>query len=88
MRQSKQNFRHESLQDTQTIQKILESITQGIAKGELSFSDEDGDIVMEPAGLLNLKVTADQDDTKHRLTIRVTWQSEDKAKKKKPLRVG
>jgi len=88
MRQSKNNFRHESLQDTKTIQEILKSITKGIAKGKLSFSDEDGEIVMEPEGLLNLKVTASQDESRHRLNIRITWQAEEKVKQKMPLLVN
>jgi len=88
MRQSKNSFRHESLQDAKTIQEILKSITKGIAKGKLSFSDEVGEIVMEPEGLLNLKVTATQDELQHRLNIRITWQSEEKVKQKKPLSVN
>ena len=87
MRQNKNNFRHESLQDAETIQEILKSITKGIAKGKLSFSDEDGEIVMEHEGLLNLKVTANQDESRHRLNIRITWQAEEKVKQKKPLLV-
>ena len=87
MRPNKNSFRHESLQDAKTIQEILKSITKGIAKGKLSFSDEDGEIVMEPEGLLNLKVTASQDESRHRLNIRITWQAEEKVKQKKPLLV-
>ncbi|MGD8568003.1 MAG: amphi-Trp domain-containing protein [Gammaproteobacteria bacterium] len=87
MRQSKNSFRHESLQDPKTIQDILKSITKGIGKGKLSFSDEDGEIDMEPQGLLNLKVTANQDNSKHRLNIRITWQTDEQARQKKPLTV-
>lgn len=88
MRQSKNSFRHESLQDAKTIQEILKSITKGIAKGKLSFSDEDGEIVMEPEGLLNLKITASEDELSHRLAIRISWQAEEKVKRKKPLRLN
>lgn len=88
MRQSKDSFRHESLQDTKTIQEILKAVTKGIAKGKLSFSDEDGEIVMEPEGLLNLKVTASQDETRHRLNIRIAWQADENIKQKKPLKVN
>jgi amphi-Trp domain-containing protein len=87
MRQSKNNFRHESLQDPETIQDILKAITKGIGKGKLSFSDDDGEIIMQPEGLLNLKITANQDETMHRVNIRISWQSEEKAEKKKPLSV-
>ena len=87
MRQSKNSFRHESLQDVKTIQELLKSITKGLSKGKLTFSDEDGEISMEPDGLLNLKVTATQDDGRNRVNIRITWQAEEKIKQKKPLTV-
>jgi amphi-Trp domain-containing protein len=88
MRQSKNSFRHESLQDAMTIQDILKSLSKGIAKGKLSFSDEDGEIVMEPEGLLNLKVTASQDEGRHRVNIRITWQAEETVRQTKPLKVN
>lgn len=88
MRQSKNSFRHESLQDAQTIQDMLKALSKGIAKGKLSFSDEDGEIVMEPEGLLNLKVTASQDEGRHRVNIRITWQAEEAVKQKKPMQLN
>jgi len=88
MRQSKKSFRHESLQDAKTIQKILKSVSKGLAKGKLSFSDDDGEILMEPEGLLNLKVTATQDEAAHRINLRISWQAQEPVKKKKRLAVG
>jgi len=88
MRQSKNSFRHESLQDAGTIQDMLKALSKGIAEGKLSFSDEDGEIVMEPEGLLNLKVTASQEERRHRVNIRITWQAEEKAQHKQALRVN
>lgn len=87
MQESKNSFRHESLQDAKTIQELLKAITKGIAKGRLVLSDEDGEIVMEPEGLLNLKVTASQDDARHRLNLRITWQADAEIKNNKPLKV-
>jgi amphi-Trp domain-containing protein len=83
----KNSFRHESLQDAKTIAELLKSITKGIGKGKLTFSDEDGEIVLEPEGLLNLKVTAEKEDMRHRLTVRVTWSPQEQPKTKKPLSV-
>jgi amphi-Trp domain-containing protein len=84
----KQSFRHESLQDSKTIAELLKAITKGLAKGKLTFSDEDGEIVLEPEGLLNLKVTADQEEMRHRLNIRITWHPQDKVRSKKTLSVN
>jgi len=83
MRSRKRNFRHQSLQDAKTIEDILKSITSGIAKGKITFSDEDEKIVMRPEGLLDLKVTATQEDNRNRFNIRISWQLEDDSDKKK-----
>lgn len=88
MRDNKKRFKHESLQDTDTIRELLKAITKGIAKGKISFSDEDNEMIMEPQGLLNLKLSASQEENRNRLAIRISWQTEDtKQKPHKPLRV-
>jgi amphi-Trp domain-containing protein len=88
MRQGKKNFRHESLQDRDSIQGLLKAISQGIAKGKLTLSDEDGEMVLQPDGLLQLKVAATQDEERHRINLRITWQVEpERPKKRKNLKV-
>jgi len=89
MRQNKNSFRHDSLQDTKSISNILDAVTEGIAKGKLVFSDEDDKIIMKPDGLLELKVTASQEDNRQRVNIRISWQEENKTKgRKKRLSVS
>ena len=78
MRQSRNSFRHESLQDADSIQDILKAISRGLGKGKVSFSDDDGEILMEPRGLLNLRLTATEDDDQNRISIRITWQDRDR----------
>lgn len=80
-------FKHESLQDKNSIQNMLKSIAKAIAKGELKFSDQDGEIVMEPKGLLNLKISARKQDGEQRLDLRVTWKTQEKIAKKMPLSI-
>ena len=83
MRSRKKSFRHQSLQDEKSIQDILKSITSGIAKGKITFSDEDEKIVMRPEGLLDLKITASQEENRNRFNIRISWQVDDSPEKKK-----
>jgi len=83
MRQGKRVFRHESLQDSKTIKNILKSITNGMGSGKLTFSDEDDTIVMNPEGLLHLKLTATQDENRHRINVRISWHVEEETKKQK-----
>jgi len=88
MRSGKRSFRHQSLQDTKSIEDILKAVTSGIARGKITFSDEDEKIVMRPEGLLDLKVTATQEDNRNRFNIRISWQlEENREKKKKSLSV-
>lgn len=82
-----QQFKHESLQDKKSIQNMLKSISKAIAKGELKFSDQDGEIVMEPKGLLNLKITARKQDGEQRLDMRMSWKTQEKVIKKAPLSI-
>jgi len=88
MQDGKHNFRHESLLDAEGMQEILKAISKGIAKGSVNFSDEDDEIVMEPEGLMNLKITATQEDARNRINIRITWQGKQEEKKKKTLSVN
>ena len=83
MRHGKRNFLHQSLQDKKSIQDILKAITGGIARGKLTFSDEDEKIVMRPEGLLELKVTAAQEDNRNKFSIRISWQVEDQGDRKR-----
>ena len=83
MTRGKRSFRHQSLQDKKSIQDILKSISSGIAKGKVTFSDEDEKIIMRPEGLLDLKVTATQEENHNRFNIRISWQVDDSSEKKK-----
>ena len=88
MARRKKRFHYQSLQDTKSIQTVLKAITAGIAKGKVTFSDEDEKIVMRPEGLLELKVTATQEDNRNRFNIKVSWQVDDgRENKKKSLSV-
>lgn len=88
MKRSKKSFRHESLQDQQSIQELLKSMTRGFARGRLVFKDEEDEMVMLPKGLLNLKVTSNQEENRHRINIRISWQTgEDKKLQKKTLSI-
>ena len=87
MKTGKLSFRHESLQDAKTIKGVLKALTDGLARGKLSFSDADDSIELKPSGLMKLKITATQDDNLNRVNIRIAWQSEEKATPNKVVKV-
>lgn len=77
MKQNKKSFRHESLQDQQSILQILAAVTKGLEKGKLVLSDDNDEIVLSPAGLLQLKLSAAQEDNRYSFSLKVSWQAED-----------
>jgi len=88
MKRKKNSFRHESLQNRDSIQAILKALTEGIAKGRVTFSDDDDSVSMAPDGLLNLKLIVSQEENRNRINLRITWEDrEEKPLKKSKLSV-
>ena len=88
MKRRKNSFRHESLQNRDSIQAILNALTEGIAKGKVTFSDDDDSIKMTPDGLLNLKLIVSQEENRNRINLRITWEDQqEKSLKKSRLSV-
>jgi len=87
MKNDNNDFRHESLQDRETIVELLSSLQQGLSKGTLSFSDEDNEITLKPSALLNLTINASASNELNVLDVRISWQNNDADKLRKKLRV-
>ncbi|MCZ2721781.1 amphi-Trp domain-containing protein [Marinomonas sp. 15G1-11] len=83
----KNEFQHVSLQDPQSIQELLISIAQGISKGEVSFSDEEGELVLQPNGLLDVKITASEGASRHKIELKVSWNKQNKILSNTPLKI-
>ncbi len=88
MSDGKSRFRHDSLQDQQSIGGILDALATGFAQGKLTFKEEDGELIIEPQGLLELKVVANDDEDRHSLNIRISWQVERQQPTRKTLSVS
>ena len=88
MKQDKKSFRHESLQDAKSIEKILAAISESLGKGKLKFSDEEDEITFQPEGLMKLKISASQDANEQSFTIKVGWQLNNDKLKNKTLKVN
>ena len=76
MENVKSTFRHESLQDCDSVKNLLQAITNGLANGKLNFSDEDGEIQMLPKGLLHLNMKASIEEGRNSLKLSVRWQDD------------
>ena len=88
MKNGNNDFRHESLQDKDTIADLLSSLQQGLGKGVLQFSDEDNEITLKPSGLLNLTIKASSNGELNVLDLRISWQDDKTNKFRKELKVS
>lgn len=70
----KREFRHESMQDRESIVQHLDALREAIAKGEVQFQDEQGEITLVPKGLIHFEVEASHKRERRRLTLQFTWK--------------
>lgn len=88
MKDSSASFRHESIQDKDTIADLILSLQQGLSKGTLKFDDADGAITLKPAGLLNLVIEASSSSDINVLDVRISWQGSRPDKLKKDISIS
>ncbi|MBD3335946.1 MAG: amphi-Trp domain-containing protein [Candidatus Eisenbacteria bacterium] len=86
MSKDEREFTHESLQDRESIMAYLQAIQDGLARGTLTFSDEEGEITLEPSPLLNFQLQASRKRDRVRLTLGFSWkESQEKDPKLRSL---
>ncbi len=67
-------FKHESVQDRESIVKYLDALSAGFAEGRLSFTLEDKEFVFEPEGLLDFEIKTRRKGDASRISIRISWK--------------
>lgn len=76
MADDEHEFRHESLQDPQSIVAYLEALTAGIQSGAVALKDPEGEINLSPRGLIQFQVRASKKRDRRRLTLKFSWKEE------------
>ena len=80
-------FKHESLQDLKSIGQYLKALTEGLESGRVELSDDNGQLVLHPLGLLNLELRARRRGNRAMLQLKLTWTEEEAKTKADSLRV-
>lgn len=70
----KADFRHESLQDRESIVRYLNALSQGIANGQLTLGTREENLILHPSGLLKLDVKARGKDDRTKLVFKISWK--------------
>lgn len=66
-------FRHESMQDCQSIINYLIALKDGFESGALLFSTDGRNLVLKPEGLIKLHVEAKRKGEEIKLSLKMRW---------------
>ena len=89
MKDKSNQFRHESLQDATAVVKYLNALAEGIEKGTLQFRDEQGEIILEPGGMIRFGLEAQKKSDRYSLSLKMSWkQRAEKRRDPGPLRIN
>ncbi|MEW6262063.1 MAG: amphi-Trp domain-containing protein [Thermodesulfobacteriota bacterium] len=66
-------FKHESLEDSESIVKYLNALREGFEKGVLLFSSESKRLTIKPHGLINFDMEARRKGDDIKVTLKFRW---------------
>ncbi len=72
-------FKHETLQDTDSITEYLKVITEGFESGEIVFKNDKEQILLHPDGMIELEIKAKKKDKKVKLSLKLKWKEKTSA---------
>ncbi|MBF0531233.1 MAG: amphi-Trp domain-containing protein [Deltaproteobacteria bacterium] len=67
------HFKHESLEDVESIINYLSALKEGFETGALRFSSDDQILILKPQGLVNMDVDVRRKGDEVRLAVRLRW---------------
>lgn len=74
LKKSENEFRHESLEDAETVKKYLDAINDGLGSGHISLGSHDEEIILTPKGLINLKIKAKKKKGESEVSLKLSWK--------------
>jgi len=77
---SDDRFKHESLQDSESIVRYLTALADGFRQGALSFTSEDQRLELKPGGLVNLEVEAKKKAGNIKMAIKLRWTEDEEGR--------
>jgi len=69
-------FKHESLQDLDSVIAYLEAVRDGFAQRRLTLADQERQIILEPMGLVRFNLEAKCKGQGCKLTLKFAWKDQ------------
>lgn len=73
---SKGEFKHESVEDRESIVKYLNALRDSFVSGTIHFGAQDKSIVLEPSKVIEMSVKAKRKSDRSRLSLSLEWKDE------------
>ncbi len=73
---SDERFKHESMQDTESILKYLDALRSGFETGQIVFSSKTNEVILEPEGLVQFELDAKKKGNRRKLILKFSWKEE------------
>ena len=70
------DFRHESVQDRQSIVRYLQAVTAGIESGRIELGTGDTTFELQPDGMIELQVRAKRKGDRVKFSIKLHWRED------------
>lgn len=83
--ESHKDFHHESMEDRESIIKYLQTLSDGFRQGRIEFRSGQDNIVLEPAGLIQVEIKVKNQNRKSKLSAKFVWKEQPPRKKGKGL---
>lgn len=80
-------FKHESLEDVQSIAKYLEALKDALLAGKLEFSDDHGQLVLRPQGLLGWEVIGRKKGDRVKIRFKMSWREDENIEPMESFRI-
>jgi amphi-Trp domain-containing protein len=72
-----QKFKYEAVQDSQALVEYLQALTEGFAKGEMVFTQNQEQLVFKPRGMIGFTVKAEFKGNTRKLTLKFGWKEKE-----------
>ncbi len=79
MAASPHEFKHESVQDPQSVVQYLQALSEGLKKGQLEFKTGETELVVAPQGLIKFSIKVKRDGKRIRVTTRLSWKEREES---------
>ncbi|MBU1238814.1 amphi-Trp domain-containing protein [Myxococcota bacterium] len=73
-----EEFKHESMQDQESVVKYLQTLADGFQRGSIEFHDGTQQLELRPHGLLELRIRARQKGDRSKLVLKLVWKNDHK----------